>query len=238
MKLHFLQKLVPPLIETWMHLIGKTMKLQFDSVEAYPTRDMLEKYNNAKTLFAIYHSRLVYLIYFGRNWNVTAMISKSRDGDMIADTASRLRLYAMRGSSSKNGKLAMNQVVDVLNNNYKVAITIDGPRGPVGQVKPGVIRIAQLSGAPIIPVGFSCTKGMFFPSWDRFLVPYPNSKGNFRCGEPLFIPPNISEEEFESYRLQLENTLKELNKKSDEICQRNPEKEVCNFFKKKKNKKK
>ncbi len=91
-------------------------------------------------------------------------------------------------------------------------MTPDGPRGPAEIVKPGAAQLARLTGNPVIPLAFSCSRGKRFDSWDRFLVPYPFSQGVIVWGEPLYY---TKEEEPEAFRLRIEQALKETTARAD-----------------------
>lgn len=236
MKLHFLNRFIVPLIEIWINFIGRTMKCEYIGSSEYPTREDFFKEPHGQ-VYTLCHGRILYPIFFVKNFNFTAMISNSKDGELISKAVQRLHIYAVRGSSSKNGHEAMYKLIDMVNHNYKIAMIVDGPRGPINKVKPGSIRIAQCAGCSIVPVSYSCTRGIFMPSWDRFLVPLPWSKGVFIVGDSIQVPKEITDTEFENLRLKLEERLIELNQKADQLCNRDPEKEVCTRFKKhKKNK--
>jgi lysophospholipid acyltransferase (LPLAT)-like uncharacterized protein len=70
---------------------------------------------------------------------------------------------------------------------YDLAFTPDGPRGPAGEVQPGVILAAAATGWPIQPVAVAATRSKRLRSWDRFLIPLPLSCVHFVYGEPLAV---------------------------------------------------
>ena len=116
---------------------------------------------NQKVVVAITHQRMFgvigYAKRFGR-FSLAAIISQSRDGDMIAQVVTRLNFRPIRGSSSKGGKEALEAMIEYLSKNNAAVHAVDGPRGPKGVVKPGIIRIAQRSGAAIYPVYISTNR--------------------------------------------------------------------------------
>ncbi|MCF6178407.1 MAG: hypothetical protein L3J63_03330, partial [Geopsychrobacter sp.] len=77
-----------------------------------------------------------------------------------------------------------------------LVITPDGPKGPRHQIKDGVIQLARLTGRPVVPMAFVCSKGHRFASWDRFLLPFPFSRGVYSFGEPLFYQRGEQSESF------------------------------------------
>jgi hypothetical protein len=166
--------------------------------------------NNQKVVIAILHQRMFgvidYAKRFGR-FSLAAMISQSRDGDLIATVVSRLNFHPIRGSSSKGGKEALDAVVEYLADHPAAVHAVDGPRGPKGIVKAGIIRIAQRSGALIYPVIISTNRAWMLKSWDHFLIPKPFSRVMIRWGEPIFVPEDLPESEFESLRQRIEDNI-------------------------------
>jgi lysophospholipid acyltransferase (LPLAT)-like uncharacterized protein len=82
-------------------------------------------------------------------------------------------------------------------------------------VQPGVIMIASQTGRPIFPVTFSASRKKVFNSWDRFLFPYPFSRGVFIWGEPIWVRPQEGEADVEENRKNLETTLNQITAQAD-----------------------
>ena len=164
-----------------------------------------------RIIVALWHQRflgaLAYVTKF-RSLNPCVMISQSRDGDLIAPIARRLGLEPVRGSGSKAGKEALSTILKALEERPAVHI-VDGPRGPKGEVKPGLIRMAQMSGAAVFPIFVSADKAWLARSWDRFLVPKPFSRVTIRWGLPFFVPKTKSMKSFEGFRKEIEKRLAE-----------------------------
>jgi hypothetical protein len=171
---------------------------------------MLALNEGRKVVAAILHQRMFgvigYAQRFGR-FSMGAIISQSRDGDMIAQVAARLNIHPIRGSSSRGGKEALDALITYLADHQAAVHAVDGPRGPKGVVKAGIIRIAQRSGALIYPVFISTDKAWILKSWDHFLIPKPFSRVLIRWGEPIEVPGHLNEVEFESLRREIEERL-------------------------------
>ncbi len=166
--------------------------------------------DDQKVVIAILHQRMFgvidYAKRFGR-FSLAAIISQSRDGDMIAEVVTRLHFHPIRGSSSKGGKEALEAIVEYLADHPAAVHAVDGPRGPKGIVKTGIIRIAQRSGALIYPVFISTNRAWILKSWDHFLIPKPFSRVMIRWGEPIAVPEFLPEAEFESLRRRIEENI-------------------------------
>jgi lysophospholipid acyltransferase (LPLAT)-like uncharacterized protein len=143
-----------------------------------------------------------------RVFNPSIMISRSNDGSMIAGVAERTGWHTVRGSSSKGGKAALRNVITHLRKSRLAAHIVDGPRGPAGEVKAGVIRLAHLTDAVIVPFTVSAEKGWHFNSWDNFLLPKPFSKVHLRFGKMLKFEPTKDAAVFEEQRVRLEKIMR------------------------------
>lgn len=101
-----------------------------------------------------------------------------------------------------------------------MAIAPDGPRGPRFKVQTGIIQLARISGRPIIPFTFSAFPRKEFNSWDRFIIPFPFSRGVFVWGEPIWVDHAASAAEVEEKALLLEKILQELTDVADRYCEK------------------
>ncbi len=144
------------------------------------------------------------------------MISRSRDGQIIADVLALFGVQSARGSSSRGGSAAMRELLREARDGKGIVFTPDGPRGPAGVVKEGVIFAAQASRLPIMPLAFAASRDWTLRSWDRMIVPRPFSKGVFVYGEPMLVPRDGDPEE---WRVKLERTLNELSAQAERMME-------------------
>lgn len=163
-------------------------------------------------LFALWHNRIftmpaVWARTGGKHRKTVILTSASKDGTTLAVALDYFGLGAIRGSSSRRAVMALIGMKKALNEGFDVCITPDGPKGPRYQVQPGVMKIAQTTGAPIIPIHIRYGSAWCFRSWDRFVLPKPFSKVSIHFDEPIHIAKNLSEDDFEKSRLQLEDCL-------------------------------
>ena len=127
---------------------------------------------------AVWHQRLLLALAYVnkfRHFQPVIMISQSKDGELAARLAERLGLVPVRGSSTRGGTTALVGITEALKKYLAAIHIVDGPTGPKGIVKPGLISMAQVSGAVILPVIVSAKKAWIVRSWDRFLIPKPFS---------------------------------------------------------------
>jgi hypothetical protein len=109
--------------------------------------------------------------YFSRPSQLDCLVSPSRDGDWLCLWLGSLGYETIRGSSSRRGAIAFRQALASLSRGRQVVITPDGPSGPLYEVKPGVIRLARLSGAPLTLVVPKVHRTIRLGTWDGLYVP-------------------------------------------------------------------
>jgi lysophospholipid acyltransferase (LPLAT)-like uncharacterized protein len=177
--------------------------------------DHVEQGNN---VFVFWHSRLFYLVYYyvmrSPRRRACMLVSLSRDGDYGAALVRRLGQDAVRGSTSRGGQAAIRKLVSRIREGRNIAITPDGPRGPATVVSEGVVKLAQMTGARIIPVSYDATRKLLLRSWDRFVVVLPLGRVHVAFGEPIEVPKGVSPEHRRRYTEHLDRTLHHL----DRIC--------------------
>jgi lysophospholipid acyltransferase (LPLAT)-like uncharacterized protein len=143
------------------------------------------------------------------------LISQHRDGEYISRIATRLGLEVIRGSATRGGMRAFKQMIRAIKGRLNLVITPDGPKGPRAKVKSGVIEVARLTGAPIVPVSFSASRCRFLKSWDAFLIPVPFSRAVYIWGEPMYVPRTATKDEVAKHQEALEERLDLLTMKAD-----------------------
>ncbi len=163
-------------------------------------------------IHAFWHGRMIIspFAYHGPGGHV--LISIHGDGELIAKVMQLFGFQLVRGSSTKGGREAIQEMLQLARQNRDLIITPDGPRGPVHAVKPGVAQLARRSGLAVIPYAFAVSRGKVFRSWDRFLLPYPFSRGVHVFGEPVRYREGEDTEEF---RLRVERALLETTARAD-----------------------
>ena len=192
-----------------LKLLGRTLRYGVDDRAGIVRKPVVENY-----IGALWHNRLlifpIILRRFFPHRQGAALISASRDGDLLSDAIHRFDYDVIRGSSSKLGATALLQLGDVLAKRGDVVITPDGPRGPAYELGPGIIFLAQKTGANVLPMNIEYSSCWRVKSWDRFIVPRPFSKVRVIIGRPEPIRPTSTDEEFEAERLRLQNIMMSL----------------------------
>jgi lysophospholipid acyltransferase (LPLAT)-like uncharacterized protein len=188
-------------------------------LDAGNERDLLD--TTESLIYASWHQRFFPgITFFAKRRPIAIIISQSRDGEYIAHIADILGWCPVRGSSSRGGIEALKKIKDLALDGHRIGHIVDGPRGPSGVVKPGLLRIAQVSGKPIVPTITSSEKKWTFKSWDRFMVPKPFSRVIIRFGQAIYVPPELKGDDFEGKRLDIEQRMKDLYDDTDLIWTR------------------
>ncbi len=200
-------------------LLGKTWRIRWIGGEH------LERCRRegGAVIYALWHGRLLPLTFSHRNRGIQILISRHSDGEIIRRITKKLGCGAVRGSTGKRGGEAIRELVRRGRAGADLAITPDGPRGPRYRAQPGVVIIAQRSGLPILPLASACSRGRVFSSWDRFQVPAPFAKVVIGYGEPIRVPPELSDEEFDRHVRLVEERIRKLTGDADEMCGRRRE---------------
>ena len=188
----------------WLIAFGVHLLRVWERTLRYEVEDragILGKPVTKNYIGALWHNRLLIfplvLRRFFPNRPGAALISASRDGDLLTEAIHRFGYDVVRGSSSRLGASAILQLTEELSSGRDVVITPDGPRGPVYELGPGIVFLAQKSGASVLPMNLEYSRCWRLGSWDRFIIPQPFSRVRVLIGQPHRVNPTGTPEEFE-----------------------------------------
>jgi len=194
-----------------IQLLGKTMSWSTvgeEKVDALMTQ-------GTPIIIAFWHGRQLMMPLVYRGTGASILISQHRDGEIIANIMKQFGFGAVRGSSSRGGMQALRKLVSVGRQGKDLVVTPDGPRGPACHVQMGVISLAKLTGFPIVPLTFACSKKKVFSSWDCFQVPYPWAKGLFVWGDPIWVASSPKKDRLVAYGQALQCVLNSLTEQAE-----------------------
>lgn len=170
----------------------------------------------APLIFTVWHSRVLLLPYLYRGRRLRVLASRSRDGEIIARLMARFGLETVRGSSSRGGTAALRELLRSLRAGWGVVVVPDGPRGPREVVKPGIVTLAALSGAAVVPLAVAASSDWRMPSWDELRIPRPFSRCVVRFGEPIRIARRCGRDAQEAARKEIEAALRAVTWQADD----------------------
>lgn len=151
--------------------------------------------------------------------HLTLMASRSRDGGLVARLAEGWNIDVIRGSASNGGATALRAMVKAVKRQKTSPIIVpDGPRGPIYRFKGGAAMVSQLTGEPVLPMGFAAERFWRIKSWDRMIIPKPFSRVFVVFGEPTVLPRKMSPDEMEAHRLALEKAINRVTRQAEEAA--------------------
>lgn len=163
---------------------------------------------NKKAVFIFWHSQMLVGWSLFKNKKSCALVSQSKDGEILSALLKKWNYKVSRGSSSKGGKEALHELIDEANKGSSIVITPDGPRGPAKQIKNGALIVSHECNIPVIPVRIVyLNKKVLVKSWDKFEIPFPFSKCEVTFGNEYFYNEYLDEEKLTEFKNKLASQL-------------------------------
>lgn len=169
-------------------------------------------------VFAFWHGSMVIGWYLNRNNNCSALVSRSRDGDVLAHVLKKWGYEVVRGSSHIGGNEALEMLLQLISRKYSLAITPDGPTGPIHKMKAGAVVTAKKGNVPLVLAGIGCNRKIVFKSWDKFELPLPFSRVTAIFSGPIYFTKEMSYEETSLKIIECEELLNRLQKDAQRKC--------------------
>ena len=207
----FAARLAARAIWSIVALLGATLRVRWRGGDRF--RALVAE--RRPTILAVWHHQLFlasWLIWWHgvrRGLPVLVLISRSRDGTLGSEVGRLLGAEVVRGSTSRGGGPALRQLVRAVAAGRTVLVIPDGPRGPAGQLKPGLVSLAELSGAPVLPLALAADRAWRLRSWDRMVVPKPFARLAVEVGEERRLD-RLDDGAREAARLAVERELDRL----------------------------
>lgn len=225
MNLKFIQVGFALVLAAYMGLVRRTTRWTIDGAEHLTVLQESEQ----GFVVCTWHSRFLMCTaaWSKMKQKPYVLISKSRDGNLVAYTSKILRLGVIRGSrkanikgqkhkkGEKRGAGALREMVQTLKHGDLILMTPDGPKGPRMRMGEGPLRLAKLSGAPVLAYALSTSNKVVFNSWDRFMLPLPFGRGRIVFAGPVTVPQNADDAQIERLRLQFEDMLNTATQTAD-----------------------
>lgn len=155
-------------------------------VEPLELKEALQ--NGDPIIFAHWHGHELAIVQLVKRYKLATMTSHSKDGQLIDFVIRKLGGATSKGSSSKGGIGALKGLIRLVKAGRPASMAVDGPRGPIYEVKAGVFELSRLCKAKIFPVGVAAENPVVFhKSWNKAILPKPFSKTAVVYG-PSFGP--------------------------------------------------
>ena len=190
-----------------IRVIGATMRFDIKGWENVS--------ETAPLVYCFWHNRIPIATYFWRKRGIIVMSSRSFDSEYIARFIQRFGYGAARGSSTRGGKAALIQMIRAVRSGKSAAFTVDGPRGPIYEAKPGAVLLAAKSNAALLPFSISLNRYWQLPSWDKIQIPKPFARAIVVLGKPIKVADDPATHEAKHHELQ--QALDDLREQSDAL---------------------
>lgn len=187
-------KLLPSLLTIYL----KTLRIRTINIPDF----------KSEAVYVFWHSKMLTGWWIFKNKKFGALVSQSKDGEILNNVLLNWKYKVIRGSSSKSGKEALSEIINVANNGASVVLTPDGPRGPACILKNGALAISFECKIPIVPLKIiNHNKKILSESWDNFEIPFPFSKCEIHFGERVFYEEYLYGNDLEKFKQSLSNKM-------------------------------
>jgi lysophospholipid acyltransferase (LPLAT)-like uncharacterized protein len=149
-------------------------------------------------IFVFWHGNLLPLVHYHRNERIVVLVSEHADGERIARILAHRGFGTVRGSSTRGGVRGLRALVRAARAGRDLALTPDGPRGPRGELKPGALAVARMTGLPVIPLAVAASPAWRLRSWDGFMIPKPFGQVRIEYLPPRLVGRGAGREETEA----------------------------------------
>ena len=183
----------------------------------------VQEYNNPDLkpcIYAMWHANQFLVHGLEDKAHTSILVSNSIDGEVVARAVEKWGFKVVRGSSGKKGAVESTmQMLSRLKNGECIGIMVDGPQGPLHKVKNGAVKLAQMSGAPVVPAHWYSPQKTFIslPSWDKMKTPLGLCNILNLYGEPIYVKENATNDELIEARENIRTQLLDLEAKAPEI---------------------
>lgn len=197
-----------------LNVLLKSVRIEIQNREA------VEKLIADKKNFvvAFWHGSMMLGWFLHKDINGAALVSKSKDGDVLAHVLEKWNYKVVRGSSHIGGKEALDMMMDLTKQNFSLTITPDGPTGPINKMKAGAVVTAKKSKIPLLLLGIGIKRKFVLKSWDKFEVPKPFTKITAIYSDPIYIDENLDYDDTSRIIEQCEELLNKLQKEALKKC--------------------
>ena len=163
-------------------------------------------------IYAMWHNRILVIPSIwrkncGHHRKAVVLTSASKDGAILSRAMAVFGIGSVRGSSSRRAVAALIGMKRELKEGVDVCITPDGPRGPRYGFHAGMIKLAESSGAPILPIHARFSSAWRLKTWDRLVIPKPFSRVTVIFDETLAVPPKLDEAAFQQHSDRIREIL-------------------------------
>lgn len=205
------------LLLVWLYitLVGETTRYSVEGQE----KVYQAKAKGKPIILAFWHGGIMVPLYYFRNQGIYALVSSHRNSAWgFHWILEKLGWRLIKGSKKQSGASSLIEMLRKLREGRDIIVTPDGTSGPARKLKPGIIYLAQKTGAYIVPLGVAAHPKKKLKTWDSFILPYFFSQAAILYGEPFQVEKDLTEEEVREKTIQLETVLNELQVRAEQMA--------------------
>lgn len=206
-------KTAPFLLSLFLHFVGRTNRWKIEGEQK------LRELHGKPCILAGWHGRMFLGVYFLRNRGFYGIVSPSTDGEYFARIFTLFGWKLVRGSSRRRALSALLEGRKILQDGHVLAVTPDGPMGPVSEVHPGVVYLSSRCRCPIVPVGISSSRFITLKTWDKAMLPLPFSRAALYFGDHFQVPEEMRKEKVSIFCEKLKQEIVFANAQADLMVQ-------------------
>lgn len=145
--------------------------------------------NREPFILTHWHGDELALYQFIGYYRVGTIVSTSKDGEIMNTMVRLIGGHTSRGSSTRGGVGALKGLLRLVREGWNCSFAVDGPKGPIYKVKPGVFEVARAMQVPMFWVGVSCNRAFHFPkSWNKTYLPKPFARIEVQWHGSMMVP--------------------------------------------------
>jgi len=186
-----------------IRVIGRTIRYEVSGWENFEAIEAAGRL----PIYAFWHDRIFASTWYFRNRGIAVITSQSKDGEYIARFIQRLGYGAIRGSSTRGGVGALVEMIKAMRNGTPTAFTLDGPKGPRYEAKPGAVLLSKKTGHPVMPFVIECARYWTIGSWDGLQIPIPFTRAKLMIDKPMYVNPDANDEQVREKLRELQLSL-------------------------------
>ena len=195
-----------------LNSIGWTLRWEREGTE-----HLEEVYKEGKrAILVCWHCCTFASTYYWKSRGIVVMSSQNFESECLARVLKKLGYGLARGSSSRGGLKALAEMARWLRNGKDAGFTVDGPRGPRYEVKPGPMLLAKRTGDAVLCFHVSLQRKIQLSTWDRTQIPVPFSKAYILSAPPIYLARDANEDELKSKIAEMQRTLDDLREKAED----------------------
>lgn len=206
----YARKYLPEVAARILWLLSRTLRTKFVGVEQLDTLGQVN--------LAVWHGDELPLIPWFGHTKMVILISQSKDGEVLARAMRHYGYHVVRGSSSRGGVGGMIALLKAARQGYHGVLAVDGPQGPRHVCKPGIVRLCQKTGLPLLPATAAVSrKYVFEKTWNKDYIPLPFGRQVLLFDEPIYFGPEKDPATVQRYCRQVETALHRAQRKAQKM---------------------